>query len=167
MFNKALEIAYKAHEGQLDKGGHPYILHPLRVAFKCGIDVTRIIAILHDTVEDTDVTFDYLKEQGFDDIIITSIKHLTKQDGEDYEAFIKRVSEDVFATDVKIYDIEDNLDETRLNGKKHWKKEKYEKALSFLKEKRKEHMENIRKEYFAPMSQEFSKIVNEHFFEMF
>lgn len=112
--NKALEIAYKAHIGQLDKGGSPYILHPVRVALHCQTEDEKIVALLHDVVEDTSITFEDLKAEGVDDRLLEALKCLTKEEGEDYKAFIERVSTNRLATKVKIQDLKDNMDVTRL-----------------------------------------------------
>lgn len=130
--NKALEIAYKAHIGQLDKGGSPYILHPVRVALHCQTEDEKIVALLHDVVEDTSITFEDLKAEGVDDRLLEALKCLTKEEGEDYKAFIERVSTNRLATKVKIQDLKDNMDVTRLNGKAHWKLETYKEALEYL-----------------------------------
>lgn len=82
MLTEAIAIAAKAHRGQVDKGGNPYILHPLRVMMRCESEITRICAVLHDVIEDTTVTFDYLREQGFSDEIIAALDCLTKRKGE-------------------------------------------------------------------------------------
>ncbi len=102
--NKALGIAYKAHIGQLDKGGSPYILHPVRVALHCQTEDEKIVALLHDVVEDTSITFEDLKTEGLDDRLLEALKCLTKEEGEDYKAFIERVSTNRLATKVKIQD---------------------------------------------------------------
>ena len=130
--NKALGIAYKAHIGQLDKGGSPYILHPVRVALHCQTEDEKIVALLHDVVEDTSITFEDLKAEGVDDRLLEALKCLTKEEGEDYKAFIERVSTNRLATKVKIQDLKDNMDVTRLNGKAHWKLETYKEALEYL-----------------------------------
>ena len=130
--NKALEIAYKAHFGQLDKGGSPYILHPIRVALHCQTEDEKIVALLHDVVEDTAMTFEDLKAEGFNDKLLEALKCLTKEEGEDYKTFIERVSTNHLATKVKIQDLKDNMDVTRLNGKTHCKLETYKEALEYL-----------------------------------
>lgn len=112
MLNKALNIAYKAHIGQLDKGGSPYILHPVRVALHCQTEDEKIVALLHDVVEDTSITFEDLKTEGLDDRLLEALKCLTKEAGEDYKAFIERVSTNRLATKVKIQDLKDNMDVT-------------------------------------------------------
>ena len=126
MLNKALDIAYKVHLGQTDKAGAPYILHPMRVALHCQTEDEKIVALLHDVVEDTPITLEELKAQGFSDDVLAALKCLTKIKGEDYQTFIQR------AVKVKIQDLKDNMDLSRLDGKPHWKMEIYKEALEFL-----------------------------------
>lgn len=132
MINKALKIATKAHEGQTDKGGQPYIFHPIRVALNCKTEEEKIVALLHDVVEDTSITLEDLRMEGFDNEILEAIKCLTKIDGESYPDFIKRVVQNRIATHVKIEDIRDNMDVSRLDGKPHWKLDVYKEALCRL-----------------------------------
>ncbi len=114
MLNQAIIIAARAHEGQLDKGGHPYILHPLRVMLQCQTEAERICAVLHDVVEDTNITLEYLREQGFTDEILTALACLTKRDGESYDDFISRVLQNELASRVKLADLRDNMDLSRI-----------------------------------------------------
>lgn len=132
MFAKALEIAYKSHKEQVDKGGNPYILHPIRVALHCEKEEEKIVALLHDVVEDTNVTIEDLKTEGFCQDILDAIAALSKVDVENYEQFIQRVAQNDIATCVKIQDLKDNMDTSRLNGKPHWKLDTYRNALSQL-----------------------------------
>lgn len=132
MINKALKIATKAHDGQTDKGGQPYIFHPIRVALNCETEEEKIVALLHDVVEDTSVTLEDLKAEGFDDDIIKAVKCLTKRKGDDYEDYIVRVGRNLIARHVKIKDLEDNLDVSRLGGKPHGKLKVYQEALRYL-----------------------------------
>ncbi len=102
MLDKALNIAYKAHSRQTDKAGAPYILHPMRVALRCQTEEEKIVALLHDVVEDTLITLEDLKAQVFSDNVLSALKCLTKIESEDYEAFIQRVATNPLATKVKI-----------------------------------------------------------------
>ena len=132
MLNKALEIARKAHAGQVDKGGDTYIFHPVRVALHCRTETEKIVALLHDVVEDTDVTLDDLRKEGFDTEVLDALQCLTRIEGEDYMDFIQRVATNPLATQVKIHDLKDNMDVSRLGGKPHWKMDIYKKALAYL-----------------------------------
>ena len=111
----ALEIAAAAHAGQTDKGGPPYILHPLRVMFSVKNADERIAAILHDTVEDTHVTFDDLVGAGFSASVITAVRALTKTDGESRIDAALRAVEDPIARQVKLADVADNMDLSRIS----------------------------------------------------
>ena len=134
---RAIEIAQEAHKGVKDKGGHDYIHHPIRVMHAMSNDQEKIVAILHDVVEDSDWTFERLKEEGFEDSVIESLRCITKySEEEDYQEFIKRAATNKIATKVKMADIEDNLDLSRLGTlteKDLIRIEKYKKALKYLK----------------------------------
>lgn len=116
MLNKAIEIAAKAHAGQIDKGGAPYILHPLRVMLNCESEAAKVCAVLHDVIEDTDITLDDLRAEGFTDEIITILDCLTKREGESYDYFIDRVLTNEIACRVKLADLTDNMDLTRIQN---------------------------------------------------
>lgn len=131
----ALEIAIQAHSGQKDKAGKPYILHPLRLMHQCDTDEEKIVALLHDVVEDSDVTLEMLRESGFSSNIVKAIGFLTKNNGELYEIFIQRISANKLATKVKIKDIGDNLDVSRLESLSEndlGRIKKYHESLKFL-----------------------------------
>ena len=113
---KSIIIAAQAHQGQEDKGGDPYILHPLKMMFRMTSDTERMVAILHDVVEDTDWTFDDLEEEGFPAEVLEAVDCLTRRDGESYEEFIKRVNTNPIARQVKIADLEDNMDIKRISN---------------------------------------------------
>ncbi|AEA81440.1 guanosine-3',5'-bis(Diphosphate) 3'-pyrophosphohydrolase [Candidatus Pelagibacter sp. IMCC9063] len=134
---RAIEIAQEAHKGVKDRGGHDYINHPIRVMHAMSNDQEKIVAILHDVVEDSDWTFERLKEEGFEDSVIESLRCVTKySEEEDYQEFIKRAATNKIATKVKMADIEDNLDLSRLGTlteKDLTRIEKYKKALKYLK----------------------------------
>ncbi len=119
----AIALARRAHDGQFDKAGAPYIGHPLRVMAKMSTDAERIAAVLHDTVEDsrdseTPVTFDTLAELGLPPESIAAVRLLTRtDDGTDpaaYDAYIAAILPDPIARKVKLADLEDNLDVSRL-----------------------------------------------------
>ena len=114
LYDKAVQIATRAHAGQHDKAGEDYILHPLRVAERCESPKAKIVALLHDTIEDTDVTEEYLRQQGFPDGIVDAVLCVTRREGEDYEAYIRRAAANPIGLHVKIADLEDNMDIRRL-----------------------------------------------------
>ena len=110
----ALALACQSHRGQRDKAGEPYILHPLRLMVRAQSAAERVVAVLHDVVEDSSVTLDHLKELGFDSGVIAAIDALTRRKGESYDAFIDRIRSNPLATKVKVLDIQDNMDLCRL-----------------------------------------------------
>ena len=135
---RAIEIALEAHKGALDKGGNPYILHPLRLMLQMDSEEEMIVAILHDVVEDSEKwSFDKLHKEGFSKKIINSLRSVTKEnENEDYEKFIDRSVKDKIGRKVKISDISDNLDISRLKevtDKDILRINKYKKALEKLK----------------------------------
>ena len=113
---QAISIASLAHEGQLDKGGEPYILHPLRVMMNIKDEKQRIVAVLHDVIEDTNVTDKDLILQGLDYELVNVILTLTRNKSESYDEYIDRISKDEFAIQVKLADLEDNMDMSRLKN---------------------------------------------------
>lgn len=114
MISKALHIAKTAHRGQLDKGGNPYILHPIAVSQLVDSEEEKIVALLHDVVEDTDITLEYLKLEGFSDNIIAAVSVLTKQPGVSYNDYISKLKENTIAARVKVADITHNSDISRI-----------------------------------------------------
>lgn len=135
MLEKAIEIAVEAHRGQIDKAGKIYILHPMRVMLRGQNEAEMIVGILHDTVEDTPVTLDMLRLEGFSEEVLTAVACLSKKEGEDYGHFIDRVLPNPLATQVKLYDIEDNMNRDRIpfptekDEARFHKYEKYHKVL--------------------------------------
>jgi (p)ppGpp synthase/HD superfamily hydrolase len=133
---EAIVLAAKAHAGAKDKAGAPYILHPLRVMLRLHDDVERMVAVLHDVVEDTDWTLEGLLEAGFSETVVRAVERLTRRPEEPYDAFIRRAAEDPLSLRVKVADLEDNLDLTRLTRPTRRNQErlaKYREALRYLK----------------------------------
>ncbi len=131
----AILLAGKAHRGRKDKAGAAYILHPLRVMLRLKTKDERVVAVLHDVIEDTKYSVEDLRKAGYSQKILQSLDHLTKRDGEEYKEFIKRVKHNPLARKVKIADIEDNLDLGRIKKLKKrdfMRIEKYRRALSEL-----------------------------------
>ena len=114
LFDLALKIAVEAHREQKDKSGREYVMHPIRVAERCKDPRAKIVALLHDTIEDTNVTAEYLRCEGFPDEIINGVLSVTKREGETYDDFVRRAAENVIGREVKIADLEDNMDIRRL-----------------------------------------------------
>jgi (p)ppGpp synthase/HD superfamily hydrolase len=110
---KALQIACRAHEGQKDKNGQPYILHPLRVMNAVEDEPAKIVAVLHDVIEDTSVTFKDLRREGFDEVVLAAVECLTHRKGEPYADYVVRCKGNVIARRVKLADLEDNARPSR------------------------------------------------------
>lgn len=106
----AIRIAVTAHYGQVDKGGKPYILHPLWVMHLAPNDNDiQVVAVLHDVVEDTPVTLKYLKESGLTEVQAEALQLLTHKSGVPYSAYIKGIRDNEIATKVKIEDLRHNM----------------------------------------------------------
>ena len=115
LFDRAMQIAIRAHMGQKDKAGRDYVMHPIRVAERCKDPRAKIVALLHDTIEDTPVTAEYLRGEGFPEEIILGVLSVTKRDDEEeYDDFVARAAENAIGREVKIADLEDNMDIRRL-----------------------------------------------------
>ena len=133
----AIRLAAMAHDGQQDKGYQPYILHPLRVMMRCRTDDERIVAVLHDTVEDSNgaVNLDMINEL-FGPGIRDGVDALTRRDGETYEQFIHRCGANRLGRIVKKHDLIENMDLTRLHtvtDDDRKRREKYAAALAHLR----------------------------------
>ncbi len=114
--SKALKIATRAHKGQLDKAGEPYINHPKTVARMLGTEDAQTVALLHDVIEDTSVTPNDLRKAGFSDDIITALDCLTQREGEMRQEYIMRVAENLLATLVKLSDLKHNQELSRIKN---------------------------------------------------
>lgn len=132
----ASKIAYKAHEGQTDKAGVRYIFHPIHIAEQMDSEESCVVALLHDVIEDSDITLEILSKY-FNDDIITALRVLTKKENDDYVMYIKRVKTNKLATKVKIKDLEHNRDLTRLDevtDKDRKRSMKYWEAIRYLED---------------------------------
>ena len=134
---RAISIAATAHAGQVDKAGAPYVLHPLRMMLAVTTPEARMAAVLHDVVEDTAVTFEELRAEGFAASVLEAVEALTKRAEEenDYEAFIRRVAPNPIAREVKLADLRDNLDLSRIpqpTERDRARLEKYRRAIAYL-----------------------------------
>lgn len=114
LLTKAILIATKAHEGQTDKAKRPYILHPLSVAGRVHDLEEKMLAILHDYIEDTDGTFDILLSEGFDKIFVSKLKALTRLKTDTYAGYILKLSLSDQCKNVKLADLEENMNLYRL-----------------------------------------------------
>jgi (p)ppGpp synthase/HD superfamily hydrolase len=132
----AIILTAQAHRGQQDKAGRPYILHPLAVMLTMRTADERITAVLHDVIEDSPTTLDDLRRLGYSARVLTAVDHLTRREGEDYDAFVRRAAADPLARTVKVGDLENNLDTTRLHEITERDRERlarYERALAYIR----------------------------------
>ena len=142
LLERAIALACYAHDGQKDKGGQPYILHPIRAMLQMKDDTSRIVAVLHDAVEDSKgrVTLATLRDSYFSDLIVDAVDVLTRRKDEAYESYITRIVLNPVALEVKIADVRDNMDPTRqLPESFQWLRTRYSKTLAFLEEARQIH----------------------------
>lgn len=133
---RAIAIAAAAHEGQVDKGGAPYILHPLKVMLRVNTLEERIVAVLHDVVEDCGISFDDLRKEGFSETVLMAIASVTKVPDESYEEFVERAAQNPIGRVVKLADLEENSDLSRI-AEPSWEDlervEKYRRAIGVLR----------------------------------
>jgi (p)ppGpp synthase/HD superfamily hydrolase len=111
---RALQIAVKSHAGQKDKNSAAYIFHPIRVMMRCTSADAKIAALLHDVVEDTPVTFEELEAEGFSADVLSALRLLTHAKEVPYDDYIQSLTVNRIAIEVKIADLEDNMDIRRL-----------------------------------------------------
>lgn len=138
----AIKMAVDAHGSTINKDGTPYILHPIRLMMRANGYAEQIVSILHDTIEDTPLTLEDLRNAGFPEELVTAVGAVTKREGEDYEAFIERIALDPLATRVKLLDLYDNIDATRLpelSEKDLARIARYHRAIQRLKPSSKDH----------------------------
>jgi (p)ppGpp synthase/HD superfamily hydrolase len=132
---RAIALAAKAHEGQVDKADAPYILHPLRMMIRLSTNEERITAVLHDVVEDCGVSLENIRAEGFSEIVIEAINSVTKRPDESYENFVLRAASNPIGRRVKLVDLEDNSDLSRITNpstKDFERIEKYRRAIEAI-----------------------------------
>lgn len=132
---KALRISFDAHKNQTDKSGMPYVYHPFHLAEQMDDEYTTCVALLHDVVEDTDITLDDLKKEGFPKEVTDAIALMTHDDDVPYLEYVAKIKKNPIATSVKLADLKHNSDLTRLDkvdSKALERVEKYRKAIRFL-----------------------------------
>jgi (p)ppGpp synthase/HD superfamily hydrolase len=133
---RAIAIAAEAHAGQQDKSGATYVLHPLRMMLRVSSNEERIVAVLHDVCEDCPGwTFDRLRAEGFSEKILAALDTVTKRDGEAYEDFVRRAANDPIGRAVKLADLQDNCDLSRISNptqRDFERIEKYKKAIDLI-----------------------------------
>lgn len=134
---RAMEIALKAHEGQVDKAGFPYIAHPMHLAEQFYDEDSVVVALLHDVIEDTDVTIDDLRKEGFNEKVLTALRLLTHQKGVPYMEYVGKIKEDPLARRVKLADLRHNCDVSRGADSDYFKQKRrdcYYPAMKLLTE---------------------------------
>ncbi len=134
---KAMKIAFDVHKDQTDKTGLPYIYHPIHLAEQMTDEATVCVALLHDTVEDGDITFDFLRECGFTEEIVSAIELLTHDEGVPYMDYVQKIGTNPIAKTVKLADLNHNSDLSRLtvvDQKALARYNKYQDAIKLLKE---------------------------------
>ncbi|MBL8239081.1 MAG: HD domain-containing protein [Bryobacterales bacterium] len=132
---RAIALAATAHEGQIDKAGAPYILHVLRVMLRLQTPEERMAAVLHDIVEDCGWTLDRLRAEGFSEAVVTGVDAVTRREAESYEEFVLRAKSHSIGRLVKMADLEDNSDLTRLpeiTERDRARLDKYRRAMEAL-----------------------------------
>ena len=135
MTKKAIIYMFEKHKDQKDKSNIPYVYHPLHVAENLPDEITTTVALLHDVVEDTDTTFEDLKNEGFPDVVVDTLRLLTHDPNVDYFEYIKKIGTNDIARKVKLRDLEHNMDIRRINNITQAdldRVEKYRKSYDYL-----------------------------------
>ena len=134
---KALRLCFDAHKEQVDKAGAPYVFHPFHLAEQMRDELTTVCALLHDVVEDTDITLDDIAASGFPPEVIEALSLLTHDDSVEYMDYVRAIAENPIARRVKIADLKHNSDLSRLDAADQNAQErvkKYKRAIKLLKE---------------------------------
>ena len=112
---KAMRLMFEAHKDAWDKSGVPYVFHPFHVAEQMDDEVSTIVALLHDVVEDTDYTLDDLREMGFPEDAIVALDYMTHREGVPYMDYVRHIKENPVAVKVKLADLAHNSDRSRFD----------------------------------------------------
>lgn len=134
---KALKLSFEKHKDQVDKSGMPYVFHPFHLAEQMDDEISTVVALLHDVVEDTDVTFEQLEEMGFPKEAVDAIRLMTHEESVPYEDYVRVIKTNPVAAKVKLADLRHNSDATRLSvmtEKDIRRAEKYRNAMAILQE---------------------------------
>ena len=132
---QAMKLCFEAHKNQKDKSGMPYVFHPFHLAEQMTDELTTVAALLHDVVEDTDYTFEDLRDMGYPEKVLEALMLLTHDDATPYLAYVERLKENPIASAVKLADLRHNSDLSRLDHvdqKALDRVEKYKKAIALL-----------------------------------
>lgn len=133
----ALKLCFEAHKTQVDKTGMPYVFHPFHLAEQMTDELSTVCALLHDVIEDTDYTFDDLREMGFPEAVIEVLTLLTHDEAVPYMEYVKKIGTNPTARAVKLADLAHNSDISRLDTVDEAaiaRTEKYKKAIALLRE---------------------------------
>ena len=133
---KALKVCFDMHKDQTDKSGLPYVFHPFHLAEQMKDEATTVVALLHDVVEDTEITIDDLQKMGFSQEVLEAIALMTHNDEVPYMEYVARIKTNPIARAVKLADLKHNSDMTRLESITPYDKErasKYKRAIRLLK----------------------------------
>lgn len=134
---KALQLCFEIHKNQVDKSGLPYVFHPYHLAEQMDDEESILVALLHDVVEDSEITFEDLEKYGFSENVMDAIKRLTHTNPVDYDDYIEKIKMNPIAVKVKLADLRHNSDLNRLEkvSQKDLKRaERYQKAIERLLE---------------------------------
>jgi (p)ppGpp synthase/HD superfamily hydrolase len=132
---KAMKLCFKAHKDQVDKSGMPYVFHPFHVAEQMTDEVTTIVALLHDVVEDTDYTLEDIAAEGFGEDILEAVALMTHEDDVPYLDYVAKLKDNPIARAVKLADLAHNSDLSRIgeiDEETKQRLEKYKKAKAIL-----------------------------------
>lgn len=135
MIDIALAIARKAHAGQVDKAGVDYIQHPLYVASQVETEQEKAVALLHDVIEDSNITAVDLLASGLPNEVVTAVQILTKKKGQSYQEYLEKVKTNDLARVVKLADLKHNSDLSRLktvSNTDYERVKKYKNAIRYL-----------------------------------
>lgn len=116
LLEQAITLAIERHTGQTQKNGDPYVLHPLHLMCQMHTETERIVAVLHDVVEDTDTTLAELEEMGFSDSVLAALTLLTHDPAVSYDAYIEAIRPNPLARRIKLADLRHNMDILRLEN---------------------------------------------------
>ena len=132
---RAIVIAAEAHAGQVDKAGAPYVLHPLRMMLRLSTSDEMIAAVLHDVVEDCGLSLEMLRADGFSEQVLEAIDSVTRRAEESYEEFVLRAASNSIGRRVKLADLRDNSDLSRIKhptARDYARVEKYRRAIETI-----------------------------------
>ena len=135
MTKKAIRLMFDLHKEQTDKSGLPYVFHPWHVAESMDDEIAATVALLHDAVEDTDLTLEGVREAGFPEAVVVALGCMTHDDSVDYMDYVRALAPNAVARKVKLADLRHNADITRLDApteKDLARREKYLKAIELL-----------------------------------